>query len=237
MTLLFRSLTFRVIAFSTVWAVLALIVIATVISTLYRAGQRARLRQPAVGASVQPDRLGRRRPTAGQLTGSPDLGDLRFSEPESGWYWSVEPVSGGADRRAALDLDDQADCLAAGDRGSVQPGLPAQLHRGRHRRRGDRSVRERVRARQQEPRRAFPGDGQSHRAGERDRQLPAPARDLSRRVRHRHDRHQRDRHPARPAAAAARAPGAGAGARGQCAGGSTAASRPRSSRSPTRPMR
>ena len=30
-----------------------------------------------------------------QLTGSPDLGDLRFSEPNSGWYWSVEPVSGG----------------------------------------------------------------------------------------------------------------------------------------------
>ena len=36
MTFLFRSLTFRVIAFSTVWAVMALIVIATVISTLYR---------------------------------------------------------------------------------------------------------------------------------------------------------------------------------------------------------
>jgi signal transduction histidine kinase len=30
----------------------------------------------------------------GFLTGSPDLGDLRFSEPGSGWYWSVEPVSG-----------------------------------------------------------------------------------------------------------------------------------------------
>ncbi len=56
-------------------------------------------------------------------------------------------------------------------------------------------------------------------------------------VRHRHDRHQRGRHPARPAAAAARAPGAGAGARGHGTGGSTAASRPRSSRSPTRPTR
>lgn len=31
----------------------------------------------------------------GTLTGGPDLGDLRFSEPESGWYWSVEPVSKG----------------------------------------------------------------------------------------------------------------------------------------------
>ncbi|MBL8582425.1 MAG: histidine kinase [Rhizobiaceae bacterium] len=29
----------------------------------------------------------------GALSGSPDLGDLRFSQPNSGWYWSVEPVS------------------------------------------------------------------------------------------------------------------------------------------------
>ena len=32
---------------------------------------------------------------SGTLTGGPDLGDLRFSEPLSGWYWSVEPVSEG----------------------------------------------------------------------------------------------------------------------------------------------
>ena len=32
---------------------------------------------------------------AGALTGRSDLGDLRFSEPGSGWYWAVEPVSGG----------------------------------------------------------------------------------------------------------------------------------------------
>ncbi len=31
----------------------------------------------------------------GVLTGSPDLGDLRFSQPNSGWYWSVEPASEG----------------------------------------------------------------------------------------------------------------------------------------------
>ena len=29
------------------------------------------------------------------LTGSPNLGDLRFSEPNSGWYFSVEPASEG----------------------------------------------------------------------------------------------------------------------------------------------
>src|SRR5690606_15870281 len=29
----------------------------------------------------------------GALNGIPNLGDLRFSEPNSGWYWTVEPVS------------------------------------------------------------------------------------------------------------------------------------------------
>jgi signal transduction histidine kinase len=94
MSFLFRSLTFRVIAFSTVWAVLALIVIATVISTLYRQASERGFESllsahlfnliGSVGISE-----------TGELTGSPDLGDLRFSEPYSGWYWSVEPVSGG----------------------------------------------------------------------------------------------------------------------------------------------
>ena len=94
MTFLLRSLTFRVIAFSTVWAVLALIVIATVISTLYRqASERgfdsllsAHLFNLIGSVGVD---------GSGHLTGSPDLGDLRFSQLESGWYWSVEPVSGG----------------------------------------------------------------------------------------------------------------------------------------------
>lgn len=89
-----RSLTFRVIAFSTIWAVLAQIVVFTLITTLYRqASERgfdsllsAHLFNliGSVGVSE-----------SGALTGAPDLGDLRFSEPRSGWYWSVEPASNG----------------------------------------------------------------------------------------------------------------------------------------------
>lgn len=88
-----RSLTFRVIAFSTVWAVIALIAIATVITTLYRQASENGFNSllsahlfnliGSVGVSA-----------GGTLTGSPDLGDLRFSRPASGWYWSVEPVGG-----------------------------------------------------------------------------------------------------------------------------------------------
>lgn len=82
------------IAFSTVWAILTLIVIFTLITTLYRqASERgfdsllsAHLFNliGSVGVSE-----------GGSLTGAPDLGDLRFSEPNSGWYWSVEPASEG----------------------------------------------------------------------------------------------------------------------------------------------
>ena len=89
-----RSLAFRVVAFSTVWAIVALIVIFTLITTLYRqASERgfdsllsAHLFNliGSVGISA-----------GGELTGSPDLGDLRFSEPNSGWYWSVLPASEG----------------------------------------------------------------------------------------------------------------------------------------------
>lgn len=89
---LFRSLTFRVIAFSSVWAVLALIVIATVISTLFRqASERgfesllsAHLFNLISAVNVTDD---------GFLTGLPNLSDLRFAQPQSGWYWTVEPVS------------------------------------------------------------------------------------------------------------------------------------------------
>ncbi|MEP9388793.1 ATP-binding protein [Mesorhizobium sp. KR9-304] len=89
-----RSLAFRVIAFSTGWAILALIVISTVISTLYRqASERgfdslvsAHLFNLIGSVSVS---------ETGALTGTPNLGDLRFSEPNSGWYWAVEPVSEG----------------------------------------------------------------------------------------------------------------------------------------------
>lgn len=86
-----NSLAFRVIAFSTLWAVVALIVISTIISTLFRqASERgfesllsAHLFNLISSVGVTDE---------GVLEGSPNLGDLRFTVPESGWYWSVEPV-------------------------------------------------------------------------------------------------------------------------------------------------
>lgn len=87
-----RSLAFRVIAISTAWAVVTLIVISTVISTLYRQASERSFDSllsahlfNLIGSVGLSD--------GGFLEGSPNLGDLRFSQINSGWYWSVEPVS------------------------------------------------------------------------------------------------------------------------------------------------
>lgn len=99
----FNSLTFRVVAFSTLWAVVALVVIATVISSLFRqVSERgfeslltAHLFNLISSVGVSDD---------GTLEGMPNLGDLRFTVPQSGWYWSVEPVSGVAGQLSSLSL-------------------------------------------------------------------------------------------------------------------------------------
>ncbi|MFN3547616.1 MAG: ATP-binding protein [Mesorhizobium sp.] len=87
-----RSLAFRVVTFSTLWAVAALVVIATLISALYRdATERgfrdlltAHLYSLVTTVGLSPD---------GALEGAPDLYDVKFAQPGSGWYWAVEPVS------------------------------------------------------------------------------------------------------------------------------------------------
>jgi signal transduction histidine kinase len=89
----FNSLALRVITLSTVLAVIALIAIGAVISALYRESSEQAFRDllaaqlfnliGSAGAAKD-----------GTLEGSPDLGDYRYSVPNSGWYWSVEPVSG-----------------------------------------------------------------------------------------------------------------------------------------------
>ncbi|MCB1383278.1 MAG: histidine kinase [Notoacmeibacter sp.] len=100
MRLVPRSLALRVVGFSTVWAVIALVVIATVITSLYntasiRAFERILAANlfnliGAVGLSAD-----------GNLEGTPEFGDIRFSEPDSGWYWAVEPIGNSKLQRMA----------------------------------------------------------------------------------------------------------------------------------------
>ncbi|WP_295806145.1 ATP-binding protein [uncultured Nitratireductor sp.] len=87
-----RSLAVRVIAFSSFWAIIALVVIATIISALFRqVSERgfdsvlsAYLNNVIGSVGIAED---------GGLQGSPNLDDLRFLQPQSGWYWTVEPVT------------------------------------------------------------------------------------------------------------------------------------------------
>lgn len=87
----FHSLTFRVVFAVSLWAVAGLVVIALAISTLYRRDAEksfrdllhAHLFNVVNSVSIDDNR---------QLTGRPELGDLQFSRPNTGWYWIAEGV-------------------------------------------------------------------------------------------------------------------------------------------------
>lgn len=87
-----------------------LIVISTVISTLYRqAGERS---FDSLLSAHLFNLIGSVGLTeTGYLEGSPNLGDLRFSQINSGWYWSVEPVS--QDVKGALSSPSMLEPVAA----------------------------------------------------------------------------------------------------------------------------
>lgn len=90
---LFRSLVFRTILASSVLAIGGLVIVATLISALYRQSVEENFTRllsahlfnliGAVGVSE-----------GDVLQGAPEFGDMRFTIPRSGWYWSVEIVSG-----------------------------------------------------------------------------------------------------------------------------------------------
>lgn len=90
--LLPNSLALRAIFFSTIWAAISLVVIASVITALYRSAAEksfanilsAQLFNLIAATDID---------DTGKLTGAPDLGDIRYQQPNSGWYWSVEPVT------------------------------------------------------------------------------------------------------------------------------------------------
>lgn len=74
------------------WVIAALVVVATLIGSLYGDAARSNFERlltahlfSLVGAvSVSPE---------GVLQGRPELGELRYSSPLSGWYWSVDPLT------------------------------------------------------------------------------------------------------------------------------------------------
>lgn len=99
-----RSLTARVLLLASIWAAIAIIAIALVISTLYRRasergyGDLLRAHLNGVINAVSMD-------DSGRLTGNPQLGPLGFSQPDSGWYWIVDPITpAGGQRLASVSI-------------------------------------------------------------------------------------------------------------------------------------
>lgn len=95
-----QSLTVRVLFFASIWTIIAFAAVAVVISTLYRTSSerafadllRAHLNTVIEAVSVNGE---------GVLQGNPQLGNLKFSQPNSGWLWIVDPIdaSGGISNR------------------------------------------------------------------------------------------------------------------------------------------
>ena len=101
------SLTARVLLFASVWAVIALVAIAVVISQLYRAGSERAfgdLLRAHLNSVINAVAIGEN----GTLSGNPELGDLVFDQPGSGWIWMVEPLGAlGGPRLASISIGEE----------------------------------------------------------------------------------------------------------------------------------
>ena len=88
-----KSLGLRVNIFLTLWIIAALAFISVVSLVFYRQSNNdymeriltAHLYSLISAVNVSPD---------GKLQGNPELGDIRYSDPSSGWYWEVVALSG-----------------------------------------------------------------------------------------------------------------------------------------------
>lgn len=87
-----NSLTARILIYTTIWSAVGVVIIAVVISTLYEQGAekslhdllRAQLFSAINSVSIDS--------SSHRLTGSPQMSELGFQQPASGWYWIVQPV-------------------------------------------------------------------------------------------------------------------------------------------------
>lgn len=97
------TLTRRLFLLTSLWAVIAVILIGVVLGEAYRRNAEKRFGEIVTAnlynlmGSVETDEEGR-------LSGRPDLRDPRFLTPASGWYWSVQSLSDPDNRLASLSL-------------------------------------------------------------------------------------------------------------------------------------
>lgn len=100
-----NSLTVRVLLYTTLWAVIGLVIIGVVISNLYKQGAernlqdllRTQLYSVVNSISINPQDK--------SLQGDPPMNDLAFQQPASGWYWQAIPLGDyKADKRESDNM-------------------------------------------------------------------------------------------------------------------------------------
>jgi signal transduction histidine kinase len=100
-----HSLTARVLLYTTLWAVIGLVIIGVVISNLYKQGAernlqdllRTQLYSVVNSISINPQDK--------SLQGDPPMNDLAFQQPASGWYWEAIPLGDyKADKRESDNM-------------------------------------------------------------------------------------------------------------------------------------
>jgi len=89
------------------WTVIAVAVIAFLISLDYRNNAERRFEE-LLSANIYTLMGGVRRDEKGQLAGSPDLGDARYNQFDSGWYWSINEVSNTDNNISSASLSSQS---------------------------------------------------------------------------------------------------------------------------------
>ncbi len=86
-----NSLATRFLAISALWSIIALVVTALLLTTLYKNNAQKNF-EGLLSAHLYNLMGAVDRDEAGVLVGSPNLGDPHFQQPFSGWYWSVLPL-------------------------------------------------------------------------------------------------------------------------------------------------
>ena len=86
-----NSLATRFLAISALWSIIALVITAILLTTLYKNNAQRNF-QELLSAHLYNLMGVVDRDENGVLTGNPNLGDPHFQQPFSGWYWSVLPL-------------------------------------------------------------------------------------------------------------------------------------------------
>ena len=106
MSLRLNTLSARLFLLTSIFALIGVLFVALVISSDYR--NNAELRFNEILAANAYNLMGNIEVSeSGELSGSPDLGDSRYSLFDSGWYWSVEKIITPDLRMSSLSLADQ----------------------------------------------------------------------------------------------------------------------------------